>query len=157
MQEEDLNKLKEIAKNLRNLNSKIKLISLLERAKKEFELNKYSDCEKTCREILKKDFQSFVALRGLGCVYQARKDYNSALKYYEKALEFSKNKEIEYTLIGTIYYIQDDLEKAIEFYNLAIDINDSYENAYEGRNQAMLENHLRIIDLQDNLIKRNLF
>ena len=91
------------------------------------------------------------------CVFQSKNDNKNALKYYEKALEFSENKEIEYTLIGTVYYNQDELEKAIEYYNNAIDINDDYDSAYEGKNQAMLEKHLQILDLQDNLIQRNIF
>jgi len=80
-----------------------------------------------------------------------------ALEYYNKAVEFSENKEIEYTLIGTIYYNEENLDKAIEYFNMAIDINDNYDPAYEGKNQSMLENHLKILDLQDNLIKQNLF
>ena len=157
MQEENLKKLQNIAKSLRKLNGKIKLISLLEKAKREYESNKFSDCEKTCKEILQTNPQNATALRGLGCVAQANGDYKTAEKYYQKALKTSENKEIEYTLIGTIYYLQEDLETALEYYNKAIDINDDYENAYEGRNQAMLENHLKIIDLQDSLIKQNIF
>ena len=52
---------------------------------------------------------------------------------------------------------KENLEKAIEFYNLAIEINDNYDFAYEGRNQSMLESHLKIIDLQDSLIKQKIF
>ena len=33
-----------------------------------------------------------------------------ALKYYNKALKQSKNKEIEYTLLGTIYYNIEDFD-----------------------------------------------
>ncbi len=157
MNDKDLEKLKEIGSSLRRLNGKVKLIGLLERAKFEYEQNKLNDCEETCREILKTEPENPIALRGLGCVFQSKNDNKNALKYYEKALEFSENKEIEYTLIGTVYYNQDDLEKAIEYYNRAIDINDDYDLAYEGKNQSMLERHLQILDLQDNLIRRNLF
>ena len=51
------------------------------------------------------------------------------------------------------YYLQDKLEDAITYFNLAIDENDLYERAFEGRNQAMLEAHLRLSDLQDSLKK----
>ena len=61
----------------------------------------------------------------------------------------NKTKEIEYTLIGMAYYLQDKLDDAVEYFNLAIDANDNYDKAYEGRNQAMLENHLKIIDLPE--------
>ena len=157
MQENYLDKLKDIASSFRRINGKIKLLSLLNRAKKEYDSNNYETCEATCLEILKSNPKNSVALRGLGCVAQVRGEYSKAEKFYKEALVESKNKEIEYTLLGTIFYIQEDLDKALYYYNLAIDCNDDYEKAYEGRNQTMLENHLKIIDLQDSLIKRNLF
>ena len=157
MNEQDIEKLKNISKRIRNLNTKIKLIGLLEKAKTEFEQNKLQDCEKTCQEILKTDSKNPTALRGLGCVFQAKNEIKTALKYYDKALKYSKNKEIEYTLIGTVYYNEDNFEEAIKYFNLAIKTNDNYDLAFEGRNQSMLENHLQILDLQDSLIKRNLF
>ena len=82
---------------------------------------------------------------------QSQGNFSKALEYYNKALENSERKEIEYTLIGTIYYLQDDLDNAIKNYNRAIDANDNYDSAYEGRNQAMLENHLKIADFQEQL------
>ena len=157
MNKEDIKKLEDISKKIKSLNVKIKFLSLLEKAKLEFEQNKLQDCENTCLEILKTDVENSVALRGLGCVMQAKGEIKKALEYYNKALKYSKNKEIEYTLIGTIYYNEENLEKAIEYYNLAIDVNDNYDLAYEGRNQSLLENHLQILDLQDSLIKRNIF
>ena len=157
MNNEDINKIKNIEKRIRKINAKVKLLGLLNRAKKEYDENKLDSCEKTCLEVLQTNPNNFVALRGLGCVMQSRGDFKKALEYYKKALKTSENKEIEYTLIGTIYYLQDDYENAIKNYNSAIDINDDYEPAYEGKNQSMLENHLQILDLQDNLIQRNLF
>ena len=49
--------------------------------------------------------------------------------------------------------MQDRLDEAIENFNLAIENNDNYDSAYEGRNQAILENHLKILDLQEVLKK----
>lgn len=157
MQEDDLKKLKDIAKSLRRCSGKIKLIALLDKAKFEYESNKFSDCEQSCKKILEADPNNPIALRGIGCVKQASGDYKNAEFYYQKALKTSQNKEIEYTLIGTLYYLQEDLEKALEYYNLAIEINDDYDKAYEGRNQAMLEKHLKLIDIQDSLIKQKIF
>ena len=157
MKEEDIQKLKDISKNLKRLNVKIKLIGLLSRAKAEYESNKYSDCMQTCKDALKTDPNNAVALRGLGCVMQSMGNDKKALDYYHKALDYSKNKEIEYTLIGTIYYNEDNYEQAIKYYNLAIDENDNYDLAYEGRNQSMLEYHVEILDMQDSLIKGKMF
>ena len=157
MPDRDVEDLKNLAGRIRNLNAKIKLISLLEKARDEFDQTKHSDCQKTCKEILKINPLNPTALRGLGCVMQAQNNLKKALEYYFKALDFSQNKEIEYTLIGTIYYIEENLDEAIKFFNLAIDCNGDYDPAYEGRNQSMLENHLKIADLQDRLIKQKIF
>ena len=157
MEDNTTNILQEIAKKIRKTSGKIKLISLLDRAKQEYEQNQISDCISTCKKILKAEPNNAAALRGLGCAMQAMGNTKKAIEYYQKALENSKHKEIEYTLLGTIYYQKDDLENAIKYYNLAIDANDNYDLAYEGRNQSMLENHLKIIDLQDSLIQRKLF
>ena len=155
----DLNaeNLKNISCRLKELGTKIKLITLLEKAHKEFEQNNLSDSEDTCRNILKTNPNNPIALRGLGCIMQARKNFSKALEYYNKALVFSTNKEIEYTLIGMIYYLEDNLDDAIKYFNLAIEFNDNYDPAYDGRNQSMLENHLKIIDLQDKLIRQKFF
>ena len=51
------------------------------------------------------------------------------------------------------YYLQDKLDEAIKYFNLAIENNEEYTDAYDGRNQAMLENHLKIMDLQESLKK----
>ena len=153
MSNEELNKLNDIRTQIKRINSKFKLLTLIKKAKDEYAKNNHADCLKTCKEILKTDVKNSIALRGMGCVMQSQGNYAKALEYYTLALENSERKEIEYTLIGTIYYLEDDFDNAIENYNKAIDINDNYDKAYEGRNQAILENHIKIIDLQDQLIK----
>ena len=157
MIEDDIKKLKEISLTIKRINGKIKLLSLLNKAKKAYDESNYSECLDNCKKILEDNPNNPIALRGIGCVMQSLGKIEDALDYYNKAVEFSENKEIEYTLIGTIYYNEENLDKAIEYFNMAIDINDNYDPAYEGKNQSMLENHLKILDLQDNLIKQNLF
>jgi len=157
MYEEEVEKLKELATTIKRINGKVKLLSLLNKAKAKYDENKYDECEETCLEILETNPENPIALRGLGCVFQMRGCYDKALDYYSQALRFSEHKEIEYTLIGTIYYIQDKFDEAIENYNLAIDVNDSYDEAYDGRNQSMLERHVEILDLQDSLIRQQIF
>lgn len=156
MSEQEIEKLQEISNTIRRINAKLKLFSLLRQAKAEYEENNYEDCAQTCHQILDLNPNNAVALRGLGCVAQADGDFKLALKYYKKALKTSLNKEIEYTLIGTLYYLEDKYEKAVKYFNLAIDINDEYDEAYEGKNQSILEKHLQILDLQDSLIKREI-
>lgn len=150
---DEAEKLGEIACRFRKMTGKIKLIKLITKAKQEYDRYDYDTSFKTLEEAFRLEPENPAVLRGLGCIYQFRKEYEKALEYYKKALEFSDRKEIEYTLIGIVYYIQDKLDDAVRYFNLAIDNNDDYESAYEYRNQAMLENHLKIIDLQEALKK----
>ncbi len=146
-------KLKEISAFFQRMNAKIMLITLITKAKKEIERYDLESGRKSLEEAFSLDPENPAVLRGLGCVEQAEGKYEIAIEYYKKALKFSEEKEVEHTLIGTAYYFQDKLDEAVKYFNLAIDENDDYDPAYEGRNQAMLENHLKIVDLQEALKK----
>ena len=146
-------KLNEISDFFHKMNNKIILIKLLTKAKSEYDKYDFTNGKLTLREAYKIDKNNPATLRGLGCLELFNKNFNRAIQYYLKALKYSENKETEYTLIGMAYYLQDKTEDAVNYFNLAIDENDSYTSAYEGRNQAMLENHLKITDLQDSLKK----
>lgn len=148
------NKTNEITDTIKRVNQKLKLLKLLQIAKKEYDKNNYEDCVENCLKILETNPQNPIALRGMGCAMQSLLQRDKAIFYYQEALKYSKNKEIEYTLLGTIFYIENNFEEALKYYNLAIESNDDYEPAYEGRNQTMLERHLMLADLQDDLIKR---
>ncbi len=151
--EEILDNLGKISEFLRKSSAQIKLITLIKKAKQEYDKYDYSSGIKTLEEAYRISPKNSVVLRGLGCMYQFNKDYEKALEYFNKALTYSESKEIEYTFIGMIYYLQDKLDEAVVNFNKAIDINDNYPNAYEGRNQALLENHIKILDLQESLKK----
>lgn len=153
---EEANKIKEISESIKRINQRFRLLKLLRTAKEEYDRNNYEGCIDNCLRLLEINPENPVALRGLGCAMQSLCKSDEAIKCYEEALKYSDKKEIEYTLLGTIYYIQDNFEEALKYYNLAIENNDDYEPAYEGRNQAMLENHLMLVDLQDNLIEREI-
>ena len=149
----ELIRLNQISEFFKRASAKVKLITLIEKAKKEYDSFDYTSGIQTLEEAYKLDPSNPAVLRGLGCMHQFNKKYDRALEYFEKALEFSTSKEIEYTLIGMVYYLEDRLDEAVENFNLAINENDSYTKAYEGRNQAMLENHVKILDLQEALKK----
>ena len=104
MNDEEFEKLKEYGGYFRKINGKIKLLSLLRKAKAEYNQSKLSDCLSTCKKILAQDPKNPAALRGIGCVMQSMGNNHQAVKFYKQALELSENKEIEYTLIGTIFY-----------------------------------------------------
>lgn len=146
--------LNEITEYIRRINSKMTLLKLIIKAKTEYEKYDYDSGRRSLIEAYLINKKSPVVLRGLGCINQFMGKWDVAARYFKKALKYSQKKEVEYALLGVLYYIQNKLEEAIEYFNLAIDNNDDYEYAYEGRNQAMLEHHLKIADLQDSL-KRN--
>lgn len=153
---EETDKIKEISQSIKRINQKFKFLKLLRAAKEEYDRNNYEGCVDNCLRLLEINPENPVALRGLGCAMQSLCKPDEAIKCYETALQYSDKKEIEYTLIGTVYYIQNNFEEALKYYNLAIDNNDDYEPAYEGKNQTMLEKHLMLVDLQDELIEREI-
>ena len=145
--------LNEITEHIKRINSKMQLLKLIIKAKSEYEKYDYEAGRRSLIEAYLIDRKRAVVLRGLGCINQFRGKYEVASRYFKRALKYSDKKEVEYALLGVLYYIQDKLDEAIKYFNLAIDCNDDYEYAYEGRNQAMLENHIKIADLQDSLKK----
>ena len=150
---EEEQKLREISGFFRRMTGKVKLIKLITQAKQDYDKYDYNAGIKMLEEAYRLDDKNPVVLRGLGCMNQFSGNFARAIFFYKQALEYSEAKEVEYTLIGMAYYLQDKLDEAVEYFNLAIDKNDDYEFAYEGRNQAMLENHVRVLDLQDSLKK----
>ena len=152
--EEELKKLNEISSSLKRINTKVTLLRLIECAKSEYDKYNFENAHESLNEGYKIDSKNSTVLRGLGCIEQFKGNYDSAIEYFIQALDSSQQKEVEYTLIGMAYYLQDKLDDAVKYFNLAIDCNDDYPNAYEGRNQAMLENHLKILDLQEALKKQ---
>ena len=149
----NIDKFDEIYEYIRRINSKVLLLALIKQAKAEYEKCDYEAGRKSLIQAYFQDKKNPVIYRGLGCISQYSGKYNSAIRFFNLALKYSKKREVEYTLIGMTYYMQDKLEDAVKYFNLAIDVNDSYDSAYEGRNQAMLEYHLRVADLQASLKK----
>lgn len=151
---EEIKKLNEISDFFRRMNAKIILLKLLHKAKSEYDKYDYEAGRKSLIQAYFIDKKNPVIFRGLGCINQFKGKWNSAIRYFKIALKYSNKKEVEYTLIGMAYYLQEKFDDAIYYFNLAIDINDNYDKAYEGKNQSMLENHLKIIDLQEALKKQ---
>ena len=150
---EEEQKLNELSDFFKRISNKIKLVKLITQAKNEYDKYDLKSGYKALEESYRLDKTNPTILRGFGCFKQAEGNYEEAIEFFKKALECSSAKEVEYSLIGMAYYLQEKLDEAVEYFNLAIDANDNYDKAYEGRNQAMLENHLKIIDLQESLKK----
>ena len=150
---EEVDNLKELADFFRRMNKKILLFKLIKQAKSEYDKYDYEKGRKSLIEAYLLDKTNPVVLRGLGCINQFKGKWNSAIRYFNKALKYSDKKEVEYTLLGMVYYIQGKLDEALVYFNNAIENNDNYDEAYEGRNQTLLKNHLKIVDLQESLKK----
>ena len=150
---EEEQKLNELSDFFKRMSNKIKLVKLITQAKNEYDKYDLKSGYKALEESYRLDKTNPTVLRGFGCFKQAEGNYEEAIEFFKKALEYSSAKEVEYSLIGMAYYLQEKLDEAVEYFSLAIDANDNYDKAYEGRNQAMLENHLKIIDLQESLKK----
>ena len=149
----EVEKLNKISDFFRKINTKIILLKLINRAKSEYDKYNFEESRKSLIQAYLIDKKNPVTLRGLGCINQFNGNWNSAIRYFNKALKYSEKKEIEYTLLGMAYYLQEKFDDAIYYFNLAIDINDNNDLAHDKRNQAILENHLKIIDLQETLKK----
>ncbi len=149
----DIDKLNEIYANIQRINSKVILLKLIKQAKIEYDKCDYEAGRKFLIQAYIEDRKNPVIYRGLGCISQYNGKYNFAIRMFNLALKYSLKKEVEYTLIGMTYYLLNDLDEAVKYFNLAIDENDNYDYACEGRNQAMLENHLKVADLQESLKK----
>ena len=150
---EEEQKLNELSDFFKRMSNKIKLVKLITQAKNEYDKYDLKSGYKALEESYRLDKTNPTVLRGFGCFKQAEGNYEEAIEFFKKALKYSSAQEIEYSLIGMAYYLQEKLDEAVEYFSLAIDANDNYDKAYEGRNQAMLENHLKIIDLQESLKK----
>lgn len=151
---EEIDKLSEISDFFKRINSKILLLRMLKKAKEEYDKYDYESARKTLIQAYFSNKKNPIVFRGLGCINQFKGKWNSAIRYFNTALKYSNKKEVEYTLLGMVYYLQGKLDDAIIYFNYAIDINDDYNPAYEGKNQSLLESHLKIIDLQEALKKQ---
>ena len=148
-----IDKLNDIYNYIQRINSKVLLLKLIKQAKYEYDKCDYEAGRNSLIQAYFQDKKNPVVFRGLGCISQYNGKFNLAVRFFRMALKYSKKREVEYTLIGMTYYLQDNLEEAVKFFNLAIDENEDYEKAYEGKNQSMLELHLKVADLQDSLKK----
>jgi tetratricopeptide (TPR) repeat protein len=67
-------------------------------------------------------------LDDIGCVYDSKKDYKKALKFYKKCLEIrikiqgrdSTDVATNLHAIGTVYHSTGKLDKAMQYYNMSL-------------------------------------
>jgi len=66
----------------------------------------------------------------LGWVYAKEKDWNMAIKHYEKARELNPRLVGAYNNLGNIYFHLNNRDKAIEFYRMAVSIEPNTIDAW---------------------------
>jgi len=84
------------------------------------------------REQVKDTVGIAMSFNNIANAYKTKKEYDSALFYYEKSLELVDKKSRRYpsTLynIGVAYYLKNELESAKSFYNKALKVNKEQNN-----------------------------
>ena len=70
-------------------------------------------------------------LRLLASIYFKKKDWENAVKYYEKVLPNSKDKFGIYNNIGISYFNLGELKKSVVFYLKSIENNQNLDVAHE--------------------------
>lgn len=90
-----------------------------------------SEAFENISEIIKKTPNDSTALNTYGFLYLKKNDFESAKKYFEKALEINPEYAFALNNIGVCCAHLEDVNGAIKFYNKAIDIMPKYQTPYE--------------------------
>ena len=94
MDSKDIEKIQNLGKRMRQINSKFKLLNLLRLAKEEYDKSQYENCIKVCEEALKINPNDSAAYRGLGCSMQSMGDFEKAEKYVLDNFVWTDNMEL---------------------------------------------------------------
>lgn len=120
---------------------------------KAFENDNFLLCKNLAKEVLGIAPTNLNALRGFSLSCFMLKEYETALDGFARAIEFSDEKEFEYTYIAWSYCNLNNHIKACEMFEKAIEINPLYEPALSGRTQAVIHLHGDRLDKIEQLEK----
>lgn len=82
-------------------------------------------------EESKKENSEVDNILNIGLTYYKKRDYTTALEYYEKALELDENYyKTYYYMANTFSYMLDGMPTSIEYYNKCIELNNKFYFAY---------------------------
>ena len=142
-----------LIKRLSSLTQKLRLLSIMKKMESAFDTGDYALSKKFAEQILASLPDNVNALRGLGMSYFMVGDYENALVWLSNALELSEDKEFDYTYIGWCFYNLDNYKRACDAFDKAIEINPLYEQALNGRTQALMCLHGERLDKIEALEK----
>jgi len=108
---------KSIAVNNQNTNASFALATLLENIKKEDEAIEFY------RYTAHYDSSDFNAPRRMGDIYTKRKDFESALYYYQLSLSINADQPLLYYILGQIFYnYKKDYALALKYYRQSLEL-----------------------------------
>lgn len=82
---------------------------------------------------------NYLSYTGRGASKYYLRDYDGALKDYQKAFELNSNSPQLLINIGLIYYNFNDINTAVSFFNTALKIDNNNKNGYYNRGLAYYE------------------
>ncbi len=91
--------------------------------------DKYDEAIKTFEEVIRIDPQTTFGYLNIADCYYYMKNYEKAIEYYEKQLEFTEEGHI-YTSLGLSYSYSNNTEKEREYYQKSIEVDPDYAYAY---------------------------
>lgn len=68
----------------------------------------------------------------VGNCFSLQKEHETALKFFQRAIQLDNSFTYAYTLCGHEYVANDDLEKALKFFRYALDMDPRHYNAWYG-------------------------
>jgi tetratricopeptide (TPR) repeat protein len=123
------------------------------------EVSKYLEAEQDFKASLEIEPHNANALSGLAKLYSFKKEYDSSLLLYDKAIKYHADDPIIYHLRASLYCDLKNHDKAIFDYNRAITINSKYVDAYKsrgncladmGKKELAINDYTKVIELADN-------
>ncbi len=150
---EELN-IDSLVAKLSNITNKLRLLSIMKKMESSFASEDYISSIGYAEIILSVLPDNINALRGMGMSLFMLKDYSRALELFTKSLNFSTEKEFEYTYIGWCFCNLNFHQKANAAFEKAIEINPLYQPALEGRTQALIHLHGERLDRVNSLDKK---
>jgi protein O-GlcNAc transferase len=94
------------------------------------------------RDILKVQPNNVTALHFIGVIYYQHKDYSSAIRFIEKAIEFGPNYTDAYNNLGIVLQEAGQLDEAIACYRNVLKLNPQFDRAYYNLGTALKEKWL---------------
>jgi len=114
-------------------------------------LDHYLECLKLCREI---DNSSILGdcLNNIGTVYVTMQDYDSALSYFQQALQYEVNPARVCNNISAVYTAREEYDKALEYSLKAYEYAPADDRAIKGRSKviSLLNIAVAYMNLEDH-------